>query len=127
RIVEVACSLQPITYRVPLKFGGRIVDKSQLINFEVSVESRKGHGASGYGSMPIGNVWAWPSTKLSPDQTEKAMQAFAEEVAELANGYPDFGHPVEIAYQLSAEYAHIAKTLAQRLKLDEEIPFLAQL
>ena len=55
------------------------------------------------------------------------MKKFAEEVIELANGYPDFGHPIEIAYQISAEYPHLAKTLAQRLKLAEEIPLLAQL
>ncbi len=77
--------------------------------------------------MPVGNVWAWPSEKVSPEQTEDAMKKFAEEVVELANGYPDFGHPVEIAYQISAEYPHQAKSLAQRLKLAEEIPLLAQL
>jgi L-alanine-DL-glutamate epimerase-like enolase superfamily enzyme len=127
RIVEVVCSFESVPYRVPLKFGGRIVDKSTLVNVEVSVENRKGHGASGYGSMPVGNVWAWPSEKISPDQTEDAMRKFAEEVVELANGYPDAGHPVEIAYQLSAEYPHLAKSLNQRLKLGEEIPLLAQL
>jgi L-alanine-DL-glutamate epimerase-like enolase superfamily enzyme len=127
RIVEAICSFESIPYRVPLKFGGRVVDKSTLVNVEVSVESRRGHGASGFGSMPIGNVWAWPSSALSPDQTEGAMRSFAEDVIELANGYPDFGHPIEIAYQLSAEHPHLAKTLAQRQKLGEEMPLLAQL
>jgi L-alanine-DL-glutamate epimerase-like enolase superfamily enzyme len=55
------------------------------------------------------------------------MKKFAEEVIELANGYPDYGHPIEIAYQISAEYPHLAKTLTPRLKLAEEIPLLAQL
>jgi L-alanine-DL-glutamate epimerase-like enolase superfamily enzyme len=127
RIVEAVLSFEPVSYRAPLKFGGRIVDRSTLINVEVSVEGRRGHGASGFGSMPIGNVWAWPSTTVSPEQTEDAMKKFAEEVVELANGYPDFGHPIEIAYQISAEYPHLAKTLTPRLKLAEEIPLLAQL
>jgi L-alanine-DL-glutamate epimerase-like enolase superfamily enzyme len=127
RIVEAVLSFEPVSYRAPLKFGGRIVDRSTLINVEVSVEGRRGHGASGFGSMPVGNVWAWPSTTVAPEQTEDAMKKFAEEVVELANGYPDFGHPVEIAYQISAEYPHLAKTLTPRLKLAEEIPLLAQL
>jgi len=127
RIVEAVLSFEPVSYRAPLKFGGRIVDRSTLINVEVSVEGRRGHGASGFGSMPVGNVWAWPSTTVGPEQTEDAMKKFAEEVVELANGYPDFGHPVEIAYQISAEYPHLAKTLTPRLKLAEEIPLLAQL
>jgi L-alanine-DL-glutamate epimerase-like enolase superfamily enzyme len=127
RIVEAVLSFELVPYRAPLKFGGRIVDRSTLVNVEVSVESRRGHGASGFGSMPVGNVWAWPTTAVSPEQTEDAMKKFAEEVVELANGYPDFGHPVEIAYQISAEYPHLAKTLTPRLKLAEEIPLLAQL
>lgn len=127
RIVEAVLSFESIPYRAPLKFGGRTIDRSTLVNVEVSVEGRRGHGASGFGSMPVGNVWAWPSEKVSAEQTKDAMKKFAEEVVELANGYPDFGHPVEIAYQISAEYAHLAKSLTQRLKLAEEIPLLAQL
>jgi len=77
--------------------------------------------------MPVGNVWAWPSGKLAPEQTEDVIKKFAEEVVELANGYPDYGHPIEISYQLSGEYAHLAKTLMQKMGLDEEMPMLAQL
>ena len=114
RIVEAVCSFESVPFRAPLKFGGRIVDKTTLINVEVSVGSRRGHGASGFGSMPVGNVWAWPSASVSAEQTEDAMKKFAEEVIELANGFPDFGHPIEIAYQISAEYPHLAKTLTLR-------------
>ncbi len=127
RIVEAVCGFETVPYRIPLKFGGRVVDKSTLMNVEVSVEGRRGHGASGYGSMPLGNIWAWPSSVVSPEQTEAAMKQFAESVIELANDYPDFGHPVEIAYQISGEYPHQAKTLAQSLKLAEPLPLLAQL
>jgi L-alanine-DL-glutamate epimerase-like enolase superfamily enzyme len=127
RIVEAVLSFESVPYRAPLKFGGRTVDHAVLVNVEVSAENRRGHGASGFGTMPLGSAWAWPTTALSVEQTEDAMQKFAEEVVELANGYPDFGHPIEIAYQLSAEYPHVAKTLGQRLKFAEEMPLLAQL
>jgi len=127
RIVEAVLSFESVPYRTPLKFGGRTVDHAILVNVEVSAESRRGHGASGFGTMPLGSAWAWPANALSVEQTEDAMQKFAEDVVELANGYPDYGHPIEIAYQLSAEYPHLAKTLAQRLKLAEEMPLLAQL
>jgi L-alanine-DL-glutamate epimerase-like enolase superfamily enzyme len=127
RIVEAILSFESVPYRTPLKFGGRTVDHAILVNVEVSAESRRRHGASGFGTMPLGSAWAWPANVLSVEQTEDAMQKFAEDVVELANGYPDFGHPIEIAYQLSAEYPHLAKTLAQRLKLAEAMPLLAQL
>jgi L-alanine-DL-glutamate epimerase-like enolase superfamily enzyme len=127
RIVEAVLSFESVPYRTPLKFGGRVVDHAILVNVEVSAESRRGHGASGFGTMPLGTAWAWPTPALSVEQAEDAMRKFAEDVVELANGYPDYGHPIEIAYQLSAEYPHTAKTLAQRLKLAEEMPLLAQL
>src|SRR3972149_917508 len=110
RIVEASLKFEPVPYRVPLKFGGRVVDKSELISVEVVVESRNGREATGLGSMPVGNVWAWPSDKLSADQTADIIKKYAEEVIELANGYPDYGHPLEISYQLSGEYFHLGKT-----------------
>lgn len=127
RIVDATCVFEPVPFRAPLKFGGRVVDKTFLINVEVAVETRSGSVASGFGSMPIGNVWAWPSDKLTPAQTEKVMEKFAEEIVELAGAYPEFGHPVDIVYALSAEYFHLGKTLPKRLGHDEEMPALAQL
>ena len=127
RIREANCVFEPVPFRAPLKFGGRIVDKSFLINVDVTVETRRGHSASGFGSMPVGNVWAWPSANLTSEQTEAAMKKFAENVVDLANAYPDYGHPVELIYHLSGEYYHLGRALPQRLKLGEEMPQLAQL
>lgn len=127
RIVEASVAFKPVPFRAPLKFGGRIVDKTLLINAEVIVENGRGQHATGLGSMPIGNVWAWSSPNLSPDQTAAAMQKFAEEVIEIANAYPEFGHPIDISYHLSGEYYHLGQTLPKKLKLNEEMPFLAQL
>ena len=127
RVLEARCDFKPVKFRAPLKFGGRVVDSSLLINVEVDVESRNGHAATGLGSMPIGNVWAWPTERLTPEQTEAAMQKFAEEVCELANDYPEFGHPVDITFHLSGEYYHLGKTLPDRLNLGEQMPELAQL
>nr|MCA9116647.1 mandelate racemase/muconate lactonizing enzyme family protein [Planctomycetaceae bacterium] len=127
RIVEATCSFESIPFRTPLKFGGRVVETCTLINVEVDVESRNGHMARGYGSMPLGNVWAWPTTALSIDDTEKAMRAFAEEVVRLGNLYPDYGHPLEICFQLSGEYSHLGKTLPPKMNIPEAMPELAQL
>ena len=127
RIVEAALNFEPVSFRAPLKFGGRVVDKSFLTNVDVTVETRSGKMANGFGSMPVGNVWAWPSATLSPEQTEAALKRLTEELVEIANGYSEHGHPVELVYHLSGEYAHLGHTLSKKLKLDEEIPELAQL
>jgi len=127
RVVQANVSFEPVPFRAPLKFGGRVMESSTLINVEVTVETKGRKHATGFGSMPIGNIWAWPSDKVAPDQSEKAMRQFAERTINLANAYDDFGHPVELMYQLSAEYEHQAKLLAEKLGLPEPVPMLAQL
>ena len=126
RIRSAACAFEPVTFRTPIKFGGRVQSKSFLINVDVEVESRDGkRHASGFGSMPVGNIWAWPTDKVTADQTEDAMKQFAEAVVEFGWGCTETGHPLELSYHLSAEYEHLGKTLSSQLKLPEPIPKLA--
>lgn len=128
RIVNAGISFEPVTFRTPLKFGGRVMKESQLINVEVTVETRGRKHGIGIGSMPIGNIWAWPGTGgVSPEQAEAAMLEFAQRVVGLTEGFIDEGHPVELMFTLSAEYAHLAKLVAEKHKLPEGIPELARL
>lgn len=128
RIKNAACVVESLPFRAPLKFGGRVIDKSFLINVDVEVESRDGkRHASGFGSMPLGNVWSWPSDKVTPDQAEAAMKRFVEEIIDLANECSEFGHPIDLVYHLSAEYDHLAKQISSQAKLAEPMPELAQL
>ncbi len=127
RVVEALISFEDCPFRTPLKFGGRVMSNSRLMNAQVTVESRDGKHASGFGSMPVGNIWAWPSPAVSPEQGEKAMLEFAEEVVRLSETYDEFGHPVDLVYTISAEYAHLGKAVSQRLGVPEPLPPLAQL
>ena len=128
RIKNASCAVELLPFRSPLKFGGRVMEKATLVNVDIEVESRDGkRHASGFGSMPLGNVWAWPSDKVTPEESEKAMQRFAEEVVDLANECNEFGHPIDLVYHLSAEYDHLGKSLSTQLKIAEPIPELAQL
>jgi L-alanine-DL-glutamate epimerase-like enolase superfamily enzyme len=126
-ILEAHCTFEPVAFRSPLKFGGRVMDKGALINVEVRVETRNKRLETGLGSMPLAPVWAWPSTALSVEQAEEAMKAFAREIIELAADYPDYAHPIDITEQILGEYNHLAKQIQQRQKLPEPIPYLAQL
>ena len=75
RVVDVTCSFEPVPFRAPLKFGGRITENTTLINVEVAVERPDGRISDGFGSMPLGNIWAWPSASVTVEQAEAAMQA----------------------------------------------------
>lgn len=127
QIVEARCTFETLDFRTPLKFGGRIIESTDLINVELDVESREGRIATGFGSMPLGNIWAWPSDVVMPDQSAAAMKKLAEQVVELAAAYPEFDHPLDTIFRLSAEYSHIAGKIAGKLGIDGEFPVLAQM
>ncbi|MCA9062760.1 MAG: hypothetical protein KDA96_06865 [Planctomycetaceae bacterium] len=127
RIREASVSFEEVPFRCPLKFGGRVVDRSLLINAKVVLELASGRYHEGHGSMPVGNVWAWPSSVVEPADTERAMKAFASGVAELFDTYPGSGHPLEIEFEISAEYDHQSHRIPQALGIEEPLPLLAQL
>lgn len=127
RIHDAACSFEPVSFRTPLKFGGRVIEKSFLINVSVTVETADGRHTSGFGSMPVGNVWAWPTRTLSDEQTEMAMKEFAERITTMAMEVPHYAHPIELMFDLSAEYQHLGRTVLEGHRLSDEFPALAQL
>jgi len=124
---EVRVQFEPVPYRAPLKFGGRVVSSGWLVNAEVVVEGRLGKRATGYGSMPVGNVWAWPSTLLEPDRTELAMKEFSTGVGQLFQQCGATGHPLEIEAAAASQYGALAVRTAETLGLPEGPPILAQL
>lgn len=127
RIVDIAATTERYAYRAPVKFGGRVVTDAVIFNVVLEVETRSGRRGRGYGSMPMGNIWAWPSTKLTPDETLRAMLALAERVVAEAGQYSGEGHPLEIAQDLASTYAKLADEVAGKMSLPEPIPRLAQL
>ena len=82
RVRDVAFSYEDYNYRTPIKFGGVALDKVALLNVDVVVETRSGKVSSGFGSMPMGNVWSFPSRVLSYDQTLDAMKLLVEKSPE---------------------------------------------
>ncbi|MCH2202315.1 MAG: hypothetical protein MK102_10115 [Fuerstiella sp.] len=127
RILEVTVTFESVGFRFPLKFGGRTINETKLINAAVDVETRDGRRATGHGSMPVGNVWAWPSEVTAAADSERAMMQYAEGVAELFASFPDYGHPLEIQYAVGTEFQHQADRVGRDLEMDEILPSLAQL
>ncbi len=124
---EVRTSTERIEYRVPMKFGGRVVVDVVLLDVQVDVTTRDGRSARGQGSMTMGNAWAWPSQTLSGDQTLQAMIALGERLAAKAGGYQGAGHPLEITHELGSDYSATAEEVTTELQLGESMPRLAQL
>ena len=79
RIVEVRHSFEDFKYRAPYQFGGRTVADVTLLNVDVRVRTGAGKEAWGFGSMPLGNAWAFPNVPF--DASLGAMRALADEMS----------------------------------------------
>ena len=127
RIDEVRHSYDDFVYRAPYKFGGRVVDRVTLLNVRCRVATRRGKSAWGFGSMTMGNMWAFPSKTMSYDTTLDAMKALAERIAALTTECREVGHPLDLNRVLEPEYLKAARDVSAARKLDEPIPTLCTL
>src|SRR5262249_21336081 len=122
RLAEVRYAYEDYLYRTPLKFGGVALDRVTLLNVHVLVRGTGGRTARGFGSMPLGNVWSFPSKGLSYETTLGAMKALVEEIARLTAAYQEAGHPVDLTTALEPAYLKAAAEVTRRLGLAEPIP-----
>ncbi len=127
RIVEVRPSYEDYLYRTPIKFGGTEVDRVTLLNVDCVVETAAGKRAKGFGSMPLGNVWAFPSKTMKYAETLEAMKDLAERIGKITGAHKEFGHPIDLNHALEPEYLKAAADVTNARKLTQPIPKLATL
>jgi len=126
RVESIRFDYEDYRYRTPIKFGGQVLDRVTLLNVHCVVRAANGKTARGFGSMPMGNIWAWPS-KLPYETTLGAMKELASRIAKITEGSGETGHPVDINVALEPAYLKAAEEVARNLKLPEPIPKLATL
>src|SRR5207249_7125514 len=111
RIEEVSHTHEKYPYRQPNKFAGRAVDRVTLLNVHCAVRTRRGRVAKGFGSMPLGNVWSFPSKVMSYDATLGAMRTLAGRISKITSEYKETAHPVEINHALEPAYLQETETV----------------
>lgn len=127
RITDAQISFAEHLYRVPIKFGGVALDRITILNVECEVATRGGKRARGFGSMPLSNVWAFPSRVLDYNGTHGAMTALAAHCASITAGHEEFGHPIDLGVSLEERFLAAADQLSADLGLGQPIPKLATL
>jgi L-alanine-DL-glutamate epimerase-like enolase superfamily enzyme len=127
RIESVSFDTEDHRYRSPIKFGGVALDRVTLLNVHVTVRTESGQSATGFGSMPLGNIWSFPSRTLSYDDTLGAMKALADQVARIFAESRNVGHPIDLFHALEPEFFHAAEVVTRERKLAEPIPKLCTL
>jgi L-alanine-DL-glutamate epimerase-like enolase superfamily enzyme len=125
RIVAVDHGFEEFRYRAPYQFGGRTVDRVTLLNVNCRVRTGGGQEAWGFGSMTLGNAWAFPA--VSHDQGLGAMTALATELRAQTAACDDTGHPIDLFRALEPAYLRAAQALSHMRALPVPIPKLCTL
>ena len=127
RVEDVAIAYEDYSYRMPIKFGGHVVDRATLLNVNCTVRTGDGRTAKGFGSMPLGNIWSFPSKVMSYETTLGAMQDLAGRIAKIMAAYKEFGHPIDITLAIDPAIRKAAADASEHLRLAEPIPPLCTL
>jgi L-alanine-DL-glutamate epimerase-like enolase superfamily enzyme len=127
RIEDITIEYEDHLYRMPIKFGGVAVDRATLLNVRSVVRTAGGVQAHGFGSMPLGATWAFPSKALTYNDTIEAMKALAERIARITREYKGTAHPIDINCDLEPAYLKAAEEVSRERRLPEPIPKLCTL
>jgi len=126
RVVDARFEIEPLTFRAPLKFGGRVVEHYQIVNVLITVETRSGKRGVGFGSMPIGHIWAWP-TQEEPSKTEQAMKLLSESLTASTRDFTEFAHSIDLGLMLADRIEALSAKATAGVGISEAMPRLAGL
>lgn len=125
RIVEVEHGYESHTYRAPYMFGGRSVDRVTILNVRCRVRTGAGRESWGFGSMTLGNAWAFPAAPQ--DVGLSAMQALADVLRTRTAECDEVGHPIDLWRVLEPSYLEAATRVSRDRALPQPIPKLCTL
>ena len=125
RILEVAHQFEEFRYRTPYQFGGRTVDRVTILNVTCRVRTGAGKDAWGFGSMTLGNAWAFPAA--SHDVGLEAMKGLAGDLRAITAACDESGHPIDLFRALEPAYLQAADALSRARGLPSPMPKLCTL
>jgi L-alanine-DL-glutamate epimerase-like enolase superfamily enzyme len=127
RIERISLGYDEHIFRAPVGFAGAVVSRATMVTVRCSVRTAGGKVASGFGSMPFNHTFSFPSKRLSNEIKNDAMKALAAELAKVTGRYREWGHPLDINWDLSPLYLNAAAEVSERLRLADPIPKLCTL
>ncbi|HMJ65549.1 MAG TPA: enolase C-terminal domain-like protein [Candidatus Binatia bacterium] len=127
RIENISFGYDEHIFRAPVGFAGAVVRNATMVTVRCSVRTAGGKVAGGFGSMPFNHTFSFPSKKLSDETKNNAMKALATELAKVTSAYQEFGHPLDINWDLAPLYLKAAAEVSERLRLADPIPKLCTL
>jgi L-alanine-DL-glutamate epimerase-like enolase superfamily enzyme len=127
RIEHISFGYDEHLFRAPVGFAGAVVNRATIVTVRCSVRTAGGKVANGFGSMPFNHTFSFPSKTLSNETKNEAMKALAAELARVTGGNQEFGHPLDLNWDLAPLYLKAAAEVSARLRLADPIPKLCTL
>jgi len=113
--------------RLPLKFGGVVVEGVTFAHVRLRVENADGRVADGWGAIPLSDFWGWPSKVVAHEQRDEAMRRLTQECCAAAMRLPRSAHPFDLFAELEGELPALSTKVSSALGLVEPVPFLSAL
>jgi L-alanine-DL-glutamate epimerase-like enolase superfamily enzyme len=127
RIESVTHRYEEHRFRTPLKFARAVVDRLTMLTAECKVRTASGREATGFGVLPLNYTFTYPSKNLTPEARLAAMKELVEHLAKITGGHKEFGHPIDINWELAPQYDKAAAEVSKKLQLADPIPKLCVL
>ena len=127
QVLEVHHDFEDFRLRMPYRFGGRTITHLTLLNVSVLVGNGRGRQARGASSMPMGNAWAFPSSRVTHDQSLGSMRMLAERISSITARHRQRAHPIDLYRGLEPLYLEAAARVSAENRLAEPMPKLCAL
>jgi len=127
RVLELQPFFTHEKARVPLKFGGVVMESIIFCHVRATVENRAGQRAQGWGAIPLADNWSWPKCTAGHVAAEQAMKEYVFQWCRQVEGFGEFAHPIDIFWQLEPQMMEVAKQVCREAKIDDEMPRMAAL
>ena len=126
-IKEIRTFREEAPFRTPLKFGAVVTTEVPMCYIRATVENGRGQTATGWGAMPIANLWAWPMGDAAHGDKKEAMFAVAEGYGKLVADYAGPAHPIEFFMETEGELKRLSERVASEGTPGTDMPFLGAL
>jgi L-alanine-DL-glutamate epimerase-like enolase superfamily enzyme len=127
RIESVTYRYEEHRFRTPLKFARAVVDRLTMLTAECKVRTESGKEATGFGVLPLNYTFTYPSKNLTPDARLDAIRELVVQISKITGEYKEFGHPIDINWELAPQYEKAAADVSRKLQLADPIPKLCVL
>lgn len=128
RVVDATVTFEDYPLRSPLILAGGTIEDATEARVSVTVEDERGRTATGWGTVFVSAIWAWPQSNLSFLLRVDAMQQMCIEICDRMPVWcHEPRHPLEHGMDVHERVDGLAIPVGRRLFITERIPTLAAL